>query len=520
MSRRQHLARRVRIVWALRPLLCFVLLGAVLLFLVRLFAPPFVHATDRVVQWPEPQEEIARLNEHVEEAVRSAEAGDLSAAAGQFERFRKDWEEVEDEVRALSPAAYREMEEAIEKVEAAFATQPQDARRILEALEALEEANENFVAGRAGPASPTEGGETSSLTEALAHLREAEEALERNDLTAAIAAVSAFRAAWPDVEGEVRGRSREVYRATEDNMVRVHALLVSHPPDAAGARALIRTMLLELSPLIRRVSRYTALDAAIILLREGVEALLIIAALLAFLSRSGQRGRQGWIWGGSIAGLFASVLTAVAVQAVFAKALTGASREVIEGVTSLVAAVMLFSVSYWLHSKSHLGAWQKYIDGQAQRALTSGRLISLAALAFLAVYREGAETVLFYIGIAPSISARDLLLGFGLGASMLVAIAVLVLGAGLRLPLRAFFRVSSILIYYLGFKFVGTGIHALQVANLLPANTADYLPSSDLLGLYPTWQTTLPQVALLLAALVVLFYTSRVRPQPAEAIER
>ena len=290
-------------------------------------------------------------------------------------------------------------------------------------------------------------------------------------------------------------------------------------PHAAGFAAGPPEPQPDPSPLARQTTRYNVWDAAIILLREGLEALLILTALLTFLSRSGHGDKRKWIWSGGAFGILASVLTAIAVQAFFARALAGAGREMIEGITSLVAAVMLFSVSYWLHSKAHLGAWQKYIDEQATRALNSGRLLSLAILAFLAVYREGAETILFYIGLAPSISVRDLLLGFALGAAVLAVIAVLMLGASLRLPLRAFFRVSSLLIYYLGFKFVGTGIHELQEANVLPANTADYLPSSDLLGLYPTWQTTLPQIALLLAALAILVYTMRTRPKPAEATD-
>src|SRR5207248_2907631 len=136
-------------------------------------------------------------------------------------------------------------------------------------------------------------------------------------------------------------------------------------------------------------------------------------------------------------------------------------------------------------------------------ALEGGGLASLATISFLAVFREGAETALFYIGIAPAISLTDLLVGIGLGTAGLVVIGVLMMVFGLRLPMRPFFLVSSLLLYYLAFKFVGTGVHALQVADALPA-TPVALPSLDALGVFPTLETTVPQLLLIVAALVVL----------------
>ena len=160
----------------------------------------------------------------------------------------------------------------------------------------------------------------------------------------------------------------------------------------------------------------------------------------------------------------------------FAQAAAGANRELLEGVTGLVAAVLLLYVSYWLHSRSSLGAWQRYLDERGGAALARNSVLSLAALAFLAVFREGAETVLFYIGIAPSIELGDLLLGIGAATVLLVVCGVLILGLGMRLPLRLFFMFSSVLIFYLAFKFVGTGIHALQVSGYLPASSQPQLP--------------------------------------------
>ena len=116
---------------------------------------------------------------------------------------------------------------------------------------------------------------------------------------------------------------------------------------------------------------------------------------------------------------------------------------------------------------------------------------------------------MFYLGMAPSIALRDLLIGMGLGVAVLVVAAVLMLVVGVKLPLRPFFRIAGLLVYYLGFKFVGTGLHALQIAGAVPTTPIPGLDSNpvfEFFGVYPTWQTLLPQVALLLGALVAWLY--------------
>jgi high-affinity iron transporter len=136
-------------------------------------------------------------------------------------------------------------------------------------------------------------------------------------------------------------------------------------------------------------------------------------------------------------------------------------------------------------------------------------MVGLAVLAFLAVFREGAETAVFYLGMAPAIALRDLLLGVGLGVVVLVIAAVLMLVVGVKLPLRPFFRMAGLLVYYLGFKFVGTGLHSLQIAGVIPSTPIPGLglnPFFEFFGIYATWQTLLPQLALLLGALAAWLY--------------
>jgi high-affinity iron transporter len=339
------------------------------------------------------------------------------------------------------------------------------------------------------------------MRDAVAHLDRALERIAAGDAPAAAVEVKAFQAAWIDVEGVVKTRSPQVYAETENDMAVAYSLLTSAPPDIARARTVIERMKAALQPFMDE-TRYGAFDAAVILVREGLEALLVVTALLAFLAKTGNRAKAIWVWAGGGVGVALSVVVAVAVNIVFAQASAGANREVLEGAIGLVAAAMLIYMSYWLHSKASLGAWQRYVRDKSSAALARNSLLSLALISFLAVFREGAETVLFYVGMAPSISIGDLALGLASGVVGLAVIGVAMLVFGLKLPIRPFFFVAGILVYYLAFKFIGTGIHALQVAGVLPA-TPGPLPENGFFGLYPTWQTTVPQLALLAAAAVV-----------------
>ncbi|MEN9212670.1 MAG: FTR1 family protein [Thermostichus sp. DG02_3_bins_51] len=250
-------------------------------------------------------------------------------------------------------------------------------------------------------------------------------------------------------------------------------------------------------------SDYTVLDAASILLREGLEALLVLVALLAFLSKSGQSAQKRWVWLGGALGLLAALLLGLLVNFFFQQLLTSTRQEVLEGTTGLLAAGLLFSVSFWLHRRAAVVSWQAFVQEQARVAMAGGRVFSWAFLAFVAVFREGAETVLFYVGLAPSLSATDFGLGLGLGSLILAVVAVLLLQLGMKLPIQAFFRGLSLLIFYLGFKFLGSGLHALQMAGWLPSTPVSGIPKLRWIGFYPTWQTMLPQLLLLGVAVAV-----------------
>ncbi|NNJ09855.1 iron permease [Chloroflexales bacterium ZM16-3] len=477
------------------------LIGLLLAGLALLLSLP----TATFAQGGSPTDGLRAANAQVGLAMSQAEAGDLVGAQTSLAAFHTGWETVEDAVREQSSASYAAIERAYD--EARDALVAGDAAAASAALAELDQANQAFVDGRAPTATATQAA-PATLEQLLPTLTEVSSAMATGDAGHAAAELDAFRTAWPDVEGDVKARSAEVYRSSENAMAAAAAAISAG--DLTGAQALISQLRADLEPMVAP-ARYGVFDAFSILLREGLEALLVIAALLAFLERTGNHDKRGWIWGGGILGIVASVGAGLIIAVIFRGVATGSNRELIEGISGLIAAAMLFGVSFWLHSKSHAGAWQKYIREQTSAALATGSLLSLGMLAFFAIFREGAETALFYIGIAPSIATGDLFLGIGIAVAVLSVAGVLVLWVGVRLPLRPFFLVTSGLIFYLGFKFIGTGIHALQVARVLPSSGAAFLPDLPAIGVFPTWQTTMPQLVLLGVALVVVLLEQVVR---------
>jgi len=242
------------------------------------------------------------------------------------------------------------------------------------------------------------------------------------------------------------------------------------------------------------------LQAFLIILREGFEAILVIGAVIAFLRKTGHAAQVRRVWHGVAWALGASAATAVALMTVFRS--LPASREIVEGVTMLLAVVVLFSVSYWLVSKADAARWNQFIRGKVTDAIAKGGGTALVAVGFLAVYREGAETALFFQALfsAPDVAPAPIAAGITVGFVALVGIYLGFHRFGMTLPMRPFFQVTSALLYAMAFVFAGKGVRELQEGNALPITSLRGWPQVEALGIFPTVETMLAQ-ALLAAAL-------------------
>ena len=242
-------------------------------------------------------------------------------------------------------------------------------------------------------------------------------------------------------------------------------------------------------------------QAFVVLLREGLEAILVVAAIIAYLVKAGHKDKIRHIYWGIAAGLVASGLVALLFTLLFNG--NGPQQEILEGVVALVAMLMLLYTSNWMLSKSSVESWNHYIQSRTVAAISKGSVISLALLSFLAVFREGAETVMFYQAIfamAPG-GRREIWTGFAAAAVVLVIVFVLIRFTSVKIPIRPFFIITSLLMAVMVVIFAGGGVHALIEGDLVPATYLPGVPTSDWIGLYPYTQTIGAQI---LAALVVV----------------
>ena len=244
--------------------------------------------------------------------------------------------------------------------------------------------------------------------------------------------------------------------------------------------------------------------ALLVILREGMEAILVVAAVLAYLGKSGHKDKSRVVWSGVAIALGLSALLAFLFN--YFTSLAGANQELLEGVAALFAVAMLIWVSNWMIHKSSDKAWEKYIRDQTDASLTKGSLLGLAFISFLAVLREGAETILFYVPIVSGAGDRTgyVWAGLGVGLVVLVAVYLLIQFAALRIPLRPFFTITSLLLALMAFTFTGSGIKELQEADVLSLTYVNGFPTVDLLGIYPRVENLVAQ-ALVLIIIVGLY---------------
>lgn len=257
-------------------------------------------------------------------------------------------------------------------------------------------------------------------------------------------------------------------------------------------------------------------QAFLILIREGLEALLVVAAVIAYLVKSGNKRFARWIYLGVVAGLAGSGLVAVLFTFLFGG--SGPIQEISEGVCALIATLMLLWTSNWMLNKSSVEAWNNYIRNKTEAAVAGaqskvesgqglglGMIASLAMLSFLAVFREGAETVIFYESIySMSQDAHGMWVGGLAAAAVLIVIFLILRFTSVKIPIGPFFLVTSIVMAALVVIFAGGGIHALIEGDLIEGTYLSTVPTNDWIGLYPYVETITAQVIAAIAV-VVLF---------------
>ena len=410
------------------------------------------------------------------------QAKNLEQTQETYKRFNNTWTANEMAVRESSIGHYGKIETAMTLMRIAMLSDPANFAEMETQSQALKAALLDFKSGNVLKVEKRTDA-PNTLAEGIALLEKSYAALTQNDSASAQADLTLFIQQWPIFEGEVSTRDGALYTKVESELPVILAK-GNTPENTAKFQQLISEL-----KAIDVSGSYGVVDAMLILLREGVEALLIIMALLTTLNVANQPKAKRWVYAGSILGIVASILGAIALQQLFPAISAGSNREIIEGGVGILAVAMMLLVGAWLHSKSSITGWKNFVQKHVSKALATGSLLSMLSLAFLSVFREGAETILFYVGMLPLISLNDLLLGIGLAILCLIVLAFVMAKSATKLPIHHLFKVMTFLIYALGFKILGVSVHALQLTNILPTHIVEgFTFSLPEIGFYPSWE--------------------------------
>ena len=436
---------------------------------------------------------VSRLEPRFEALDKAIASLDLESVREAYKKMNSTWTINEAVVRDHSTAHYGQVETAISFLRSSIETEPTNFDTIQASFDNLKKAISNFVEG-------TEVATTSSnltLKDGIDLLKKALTQFQAGQDSEAAATMKEFITIWPTIEGSVSTTNPSLY-----NKVESESPVIMVKGKDSEYQEKLSSLIAELSQIDTSAS-YNAFDAMLILLREGVEALLIVMALVTTLKAAKMRKGLKWVYSGAFAGIVASLLIAYILQIAFPAVTSGTNREIIEGAVGIFAVIMMIIIGIWLHSKSSVKKWNTFMESQMQTVTKTGSFLSMFALSFLAVFREGAETILFYVGILPRISSFDFVLGISLALLVLVLIAFVMNKASqFFLPHKVFF-ILTWMIYALAFKMTGVSIHALQLTNMIPNHLIAGIPSIDILGIYPNWEGLAGQILFILVVFLI-----------------
>ena len=314
---------------------------------------------------------------------------------------------------------------------------------------------------------------------------------------------------------------RNVYSDKDNEMVKAHKdkLIAMLYHDAAELDGTLDESGSETANTAQSAVVATFISCFVLVLREGLEAILVIAAIIAYLVKTGKKKYIMSVYVGALGGILVSILLAFLFGAV-AGAQSGIAQEVFQGLGMFVAVIVLFYVSNWMLSKSETEAWERYIHKKVEASVSTGNKWVLIFAAFIAVAREGAELILFFQGVpVHGTSGRNaMILAIVLSAIVLIAVFLVFRFLTVRLPLKPFFLVTSILMYAMCFSFTGKGVSELQAAGVVNKTVIPWMGfEMDFLGIYATYESLIPQIIVLAVIITMsVVYAKKNKQQRAQ----
>ena len=436
---------------------------------------------------------VSRLESRFADLQAAISAKNLEQTRSAYKKMNSTWTVNEGVVRDNSTAHYGNIETAISFLRSAIETEPVDFSSVQSSFDDLKTAIDSFVKGE--EVATTEGNLT--LKDGIQLLEKALDEFKAGKTQEASSNMKKFITIWPSIEGDVSTRNATLYTRVESETP-----VIMVKGNEKKYQDQLQALINDLSQIDTSAS-YNFFDAMLILLREGVEALLIVMALVTTLKAAKMKKRLKWVYTGAVMGILASLAIAVLLQFLFPAVSSGSNREIIEGAVGIFAVLMMIMVGIWLHSKSSIKKWNDFMESQMKAVTATGSFISMFALSFLAVFREGAETILFYAGIYPRIDKASFFLGIGLAFLVLFVLALIMNKASAYFKPHRIFLILTWLIYALAFKMLGVSIHALQLTNILPSHLMNGFPSIDWAGIYPSLEVVTCQLIFVVIVLII-----------------
>jgi len=436
---------------------------------------------------------VSRLESRFADLQAAISAKNLEQTRSAYKKMNSTWTVNEGVVRDNSTAHYGKIETAISFLRSAIETEPVDFSSVQSSFDDLKTAIDSFVKGE--EVATTEGNLT--LKDGIQLLEKALDGFKAGKTQEASSNMKKFITIWPSIEGDVSTRNATLYTRVESETP-----VIMVKGNEKKYQDQLHALINDLSQIDTSAS-YNFFDAMLILLREGVEALLIVMALVTTLKAAKMKKGLKWVYTGAVMGILASLAIAVLLQFLFPAVSSGSNREIIEGAVGIFAVLMMIMVGIWLHSKSSIKKWNDFMESQMKAVTATGSFISMFALSFLAVFREGAETILFYAGIYPRIDKASFFLGIGLAFLVLFVLALIMNKASAYFKPHRIFLILTWLIYALAFKMLGVSIHALQLTNILPSHLMNGFPSIDWAGIYPSLEVVTCQLIFVVIVLII-----------------
>ncbi|XZF77731.1 FTR1 family protein [Bacillus sp. AL-1R] len=442
---------------------------------------------------------LTKLVSHLNNIKTLSNESNWAKAQSEYKLFEIEWSKVENDIRRANSGFYGSIEANMITSRSTLFTDNPSTTKVNDSFTKLIDVMNN-------PSSDST--KEVSIEKAIKLLNQTINSVESNDIEKAQATFNDFIQDWPYVEVIVQSNSMELYKKIE-NDTSIALTRLTEKPKSASTLKTLKQIQQNLNLATKKTS-YTMFDAGTIVFREGLEALIIISALLALVSKGKQESARKWIFVGGAFGILASLVAGLLFKFLLSSISAGISNQLIEGISGLIAVVFMLTVGLWLHKQSRQQEYGSKMKEKAKAAIAGGGILSLSLLSFFAVFREGAETVVFYIGMSTSITTKELLTGFAGGIILLVIIGMFILKGSKFIPLKPFFTIASLCIYYLTFKFIGQSIHALQGIGYLPDHMSTILPTIPKLGIYPSLESIIPQLILVLFV-IWLFVGTRIK---------